>query len=252
MSALEMRLKLDRLRRHHNIELKPVSIPLSAPTERAQVLSGGPASTTVDLQRQKFHGFCFGAIHKPPFPPIYFRHQQERGEVGQITNLQYDTGGNLIVTATVNDPIARRANAWSIGISVRSFEIMDADSPSYSRHYFIGVNRRNQFSQYAREPCVLGFKQTRRMRDGAAIRSRPAVFREALSGPSVATKYGGKTMTENQIRSLRNQTVHYLSYEVAIASGMTGLHALQQFVAGTYRPHKDVLVRLAHRIGFSL
>ena len=43
-------------------------------------------------------------------------------------------------------------------------------------------------------------------------------------------------MTSVQIRALRDRTWHYLSYEVAIYAGMTGLAELQQFVAGTFHP----------------
>lgn len=56
-------------------------------------------------------------------------------------------------------------------------------------------------------------------------------------------------MTAIQIRALRNRAFHYLSYEVALSAGMTGLAQLTQFVAGTYHPSDDQLTRLATRIG---
>jgi hypothetical protein len=56
-------------------------------------------------------------------------------------------------------------------------------------------------------------------------------------------------MTEIQITALRNRTWHYLSYEVAIFAGMTGVNQLQQFVAGTYHPTEEQLIRLANRTG---
>lgn len=56
-------------------------------------------------------------------------------------------------------------------------------------------------------------------------------------------------MTYLQINALRNRTAHYLSYEVAISSGMTGLADLEQFVAGNFHPTEDQLVRLANRTG---
>lgn len=56
-------------------------------------------------------------------------------------------------------------------------------------------------------------------------------------------------MTYLQINALRNRTWHYLSYEVAISAGMTGLADLEQFCAGAYHPPEEILVRLANRIG---
>jgi len=56
-------------------------------------------------------------------------------------------------------------------------------------------------------------------------------------------------MTETEIRRLKNRTWHFLSHEVAISAGMTGLAQLQQFVAGTYHPPEDILVKLANRTG---
>ena len=129
MTALGMRLKLDRLRRHHGHQLKPVTVPLAQPTTRAQVLSGNATTVTVDLQRQKFRGWCFGAIHRQPFPPLYFKHQPSSGEVGTIDRLEYDSDGALVITVTVTCPLARRANAFSIGCTVGNFEILDAASP---------------------------------------------------------------------------------------------------------------------------
>ena len=129
MTALAMRLKLERLRRHHGHQLQPVTVPLAQPTARAQVLTGRASTTDVDLQRQRFRGWAFGAIHRQPYPLLYFKHDTGRGEVGTITNLEYDSGGNLIITATVTCPLARRANAFSIGCTVRDFEILDAASP---------------------------------------------------------------------------------------------------------------------------
>jgi hypothetical protein len=56
-------------------------------------------------------------------------------------------------------------------------------------------------------------------------------------------------MTQRQIRALRKRTWHYLSYEVAISAGMTGLAELEQFLAGTFHPSPDQLTRLANCIG---
>lgn len=131
-SALEMRVKLDRLRRHHSLAAPtPVTVPLSAPTERAQVLTGRATTTTIDLQRQCFRGWCFGAIHRCTYP-LYFKHITGSGkDVGTIDRLDYDAHGAVIVTATVTDPTARRAGAFSIGVSVRRFQIQNEASPEY-------------------------------------------------------------------------------------------------------------------------
>ena len=53
MSALGMRLTLHRLKRAHGVATEPVTIPMVAPTDRAQVLTGRATTVTLDLQRQK-------------------------------------------------------------------------------------------------------------------------------------------------------------------------------------------------------
>ena len=57
-------------------------------------------------------------------------------------------------------------------------------------------------------------------------------------------------MSYLQIQALRNQAAHFLSYEVARSAGMPSLASLEQFVAGTFHPSQDQLVKLANRIGW--
>jgi len=132
MTALGMRLALSRLKRTHNITVAPVTIPFSPPTQYAQVLSGYAATTLdVDLQHQKFRPYVFGAVHRQNTPPLYYKHNTTAAEVGTIDSLSYDTHGALLITATVNDPLARRANAFSVGCTVLDYEIVNADSPDF-------------------------------------------------------------------------------------------------------------------------
>ena len=105
MTALGMRLALRRLRKSHGIATPhPVTIPFTLlPTARAQVLSGYAATRDTDLQRQQFWGWAFGAVHRYAPPPLYYKHDQSRGEVGTIDSLSYDDHGALQITATVTD-----------------------------------------------------------------------------------------------------------------------------------------------------
>lgn len=130
MTALGMRYQLSRLQRAHGVTVHPVTIQLAQPTDRAQVLSGYAATTTRDLQHQQFGGWAFGAVHRYAPPPLYYKHDQMR-EVGTIDSLSYDAAGALLITATVPDPLARRANAFSVGATVVDYELVNADTPNF-------------------------------------------------------------------------------------------------------------------------
>lgn len=123
-----MRLALSRLRKSHGVTVHPVTIPFTSHTQYAQILSGYAATTTRDLQHQKFRGWAFGNISRQTKPPLYYKHDQTR-EVGTIDSLTYDQNGALHITATVIDALARRANAFSVGCSVIDYEIINPTSP---------------------------------------------------------------------------------------------------------------------------
>jgi len=129
-SALSMRVELARLRRTHNITVAPVTIALSPPTGRAQILHGLASTTDIDLQHTKLRGWAFGAVHRQPPPRLLYKHDATR-EVGTIDHLAYDASGALMITATVTCPLARRCNAFSIGANVRDYEIINADTPGF-------------------------------------------------------------------------------------------------------------------------
>ena len=129
MTALGMRIALSRLRKARGITVAPVTIPFSPPTQYAQILSGYADTTTRDLQHQKFLGWAFGNIKLQDPPPLYFKHQSR--EVGIIDSLSYDDHGALLITATVNDPLARRANAFSVGCTVVQYELVNTDTPDF-------------------------------------------------------------------------------------------------------------------------
>src|SRR4051794_29004025 len=91
-SALHMRVKLEQLRKSHGLAAPvPVTVPLAPPTQRAQVLTGVAASTTVDLVHQKFRGWCFRSLRARDVPLLY-KHQGTA--VGTIDSLSYDNHGN--------------------------------------------------------------------------------------------------------------------------------------------------------------
>ena len=52
-------------------------------------------------------------------------------DVGTINSLDYDKDGALTIRGTVTDPIARRCNAFSVGATVRDFELVNASTSEF-------------------------------------------------------------------------------------------------------------------------
>jgi len=132
-TALGMRVKLARLKQAHNITtVAPVTITPTQPTSHAQILTGYASTLDIDLTRQKFRPYAFGNIRLKDPPPLYYKHNIAAGEVGTIQSLTYDDHGALLVRCRVTDPIARRCNAFSVGVTVRDeYEIINADRPDF-------------------------------------------------------------------------------------------------------------------------
>ena len=73
---------------------------------------------------------CFWAVHRHAVPRLHYKHDQTR-EVGTIDSLSYDDHGALTITATVTDPLARRANAFCVGCTVVDYELINAETPDF-------------------------------------------------------------------------------------------------------------------------
>jgi hypothetical protein len=84
--ALEMRLKIRRLMREHNVCNEPLDIPLVAPLDCPQIFEGFASHTSLDLDRVKFAKRAF--IWDDPLPPLLVKH--DRGtRAGVIDDLYY-------------------------------------------------------------------------------------------------------------------------------------------------------------------
>jgi hypothetical protein len=54
-------------------------------------------------------------------------------------------------------------------------------------------------------------------------------------------------MTPEEIKELRKRAHHFVSYDISRFADMSQ-HEMQQFIAGTFLPTDDQLVRLANRL----
>ena len=132
--AMAMQLELASLMRRHGYTAKPHIVPLAAPSDHAVEISGLAATTDIDLGRQKFRGWAFSnpclLLSNYPKPPLYWRHDETR-TVGEITTLKFDHRGQLQISARVDDPLARRANAFSVGAKVLEYSLVDDDTENF-------------------------------------------------------------------------------------------------------------------------
>jgi len=103
--AMQMKLDLARLAVTHGIATKPVTVPLSAPTDGPMTLTGLASTIDVDLTRQKFRGWAFDnpclLLKGHPRPPLLYKHDPEQ-IAGTITHLVYDDRGQLRISADVS------------------------------------------------------------------------------------------------------------------------------------------------------
>jgi HK97 family phage prohead protease len=129
-----MRLQLARLAKHHRIAPpSPVMIALTAPVEHSMIVEGYAAVTGLDLTRQRLRPFAFRnscLLIDQPRPPLYWKHDETK-PVGEILSLKYDDAGCVRIKCRVDDPLARRAGAFSIGCVVHKWSLHDETSPDY-------------------------------------------------------------------------------------------------------------------------
>jgi hypothetical protein len=73
-AAFQMRWRLQRLMREHNVECDPVSIPLAPQTDHAMILDGYASTSDLDLDRVQLRSFAFGYPLLKNLPPLYLKH----------------------------------------------------------------------------------------------------------------------------------------------------------------------------------
>jgi hypothetical protein len=122
--ALQIALRR-RLIQHDLAHPTPLVLPFLPATEGSQYLEGIAAHTSMDLVRTKFKPFCFtwGKDVK-----LLYRHDEV---AGNITSLNYDAQGNVKVTCEVSHTLARRSPGFSVGATVKSFAIINGDTPNF-------------------------------------------------------------------------------------------------------------------------
>jgi hypothetical protein len=97
--------------------------------DHATLVSGLAATTAIDLKRMAFRAYAFDNVGTwvRQLPPLLFRHGEP---AGTIDSLYYDAVGNLRITATVTHSEAARCGGFSVGATIHSYELKNADSPS--------------------------------------------------------------------------------------------------------------------------
>ena len=90
--AFQMRYRLARLAEQHGITPGAVTVPLSDPIDHPVIVEGFASTTDVDLTRQKFRPYAFinpcTMLSNQKLPPVYYKHDQFRGAVGEILELK--------------------------------------------------------------------------------------------------------------------------------------------------------------------
>jgi hypothetical protein len=128
-NAFKLRYQLAALaQRHKTRAITPVHVPMSAPCDEPMILEDIAASAvTVDLQKMRFRPFAFGLplTSWDKQPKLLYRHGVE---AGKILALSYDAAGSLRARVEVDHVEARRCNAFSVGVTVLSYEIVNEDS----------------------------------------------------------------------------------------------------------------------------
>lgn len=128
--ALEMRLRIKRLQREHQVEALPVHIPLAAPVDHPMILEGYVSTTALDLEHVKMRPWAF--TWPRPCKDVPLLHKHNRNEVaGTVDELTYDDKGNLTIRATVTHPEARRCGAFSVAAKVVDYTMHDTDGPNF-------------------------------------------------------------------------------------------------------------------------
>ena len=129
-AALQMRVRLRELAERHRIKAKrPDSLPLAPPAACPMLLSGQASSNHVDEERMAFAPYAFGLLSRSR-TKLLLRHDPAI-IAGVVEELKYDCYGNLQIVARVEHVEARRQPAFSIGAWIKSYEIVDADKPSF-------------------------------------------------------------------------------------------------------------------------
>jgi hypothetical protein len=129
MRGRELKLEMARLMRQHNV--RPIArapIPLLAPTNTAQIVSGTASTSDIDFDRMSFsrNSLSWPALDQLP---LVLRHNVSR-IAGRVLALDYDGDGKLRIRAEVDDETARRMPAFSICATVLEAEIRNAHSAS--------------------------------------------------------------------------------------------------------------------------
>jgi hypothetical protein len=96
--------------------------------EGVQVLSGYATTLEPDLERVRWRD-QYALSWWPHRLPV-LDHAHGGVPVGRIDDLRWTPRG-LSIAATTDHPLARCCAAWSIAATIRSFEIVDADTPDY-------------------------------------------------------------------------------------------------------------------------
>ena len=128
--ALQMRLRLARLMREHQVSNSPASIPLSPPADGPMILDGYASTCDLDLERVKMRGWAFVWPLRCERVPLLWKHDLS-DVAGTVDELSYDDSGQLKIRATVTHRVARRAGAFSVGARVISYEMRDTDGPNF-------------------------------------------------------------------------------------------------------------------------
>ena len=139
--GLELQLRIKRLMRQHGIEQTVwdlCHVPMVASVEQPQILTGYASTTHLDRSRMRFraYAFRFPLARKSAPVPLYYKHREDE-RVGRIDALEYDAAGQLLIRCTVTHELARRCAAFSVGATVREYQIVNAERPDF--HALISV-----------------------------------------------------------------------------------------------------------------
>ena len=104
-------------------------LQLTPPIDHAVVVEGLACTSHLDSDRTRFRPWCFPILPwQKTFPPLLYKHSEP---AATIDELSYDHHGQLKIRAQVDQPLARRCNAFSVAAKVNRYTLHNENSPDY-------------------------------------------------------------------------------------------------------------------------
>ena len=126
--AMQLRYRMRTLMQKHRYA--PASRPLALRDgEPGGYVEGFVSPCNIDQQRVIFSALAWGDLPSPADIPLLMKHDEKRGPVGVVQSIEVPPEG-LWARVRIDDPAAAKLPGFSIGASVKAYEIIYLDDPN--------------------------------------------------------------------------------------------------------------------------